>query len=343
MEAKPLRRLRQLAHHLTKKPLIKVCVTGAAGQIGYALLPMICRGLMLGADQRIWLNLLDIPQAQDALKGVVMELHDCAFPLLAGVSQGSDPVEMFRDCDLIVFLGGFPRKAGMERKDLISKNVSIFKQHGEALNTVGKPSVKCVVVANPANTNCLALSKFAPNIPKKNFTCLTRLDQNRAVWQIADRAKAPVYEVSNITIWGNHSATQYPDVNQGSVGGQYIRQYLNDDAWLNGDFISTVQKRGAAIIQARKLSSAMSAASATVDHVRDWYFGTPSGKWVSMGVVSDGSYGVPEGLVFSYPVTSKNFEWEIVKNVPLDKFSLEKICATAKELVEERSEAQIGN
>mmetsp|Transcript_8973 Transcript_8973/g.17337 ORF Transcript_8973/g.17337 Transcript_8973/m.17337 type:complete len:343 (+) Transcript_8973:1519-2547(+) len=336
------RRLELLEHQIIQKAPIKVCVTGAAGQIGYAILPLIARGFMLGFDQRVWLNLLDIPEAQQALSGVVMELQDCAFPLLAGITTGADPRVLFQDVDIIIFLGGFPRKAGMERKELLSKNLAIFKVQGEALNAVGKPDVKCLVVANPANTNCLALSSFAPRIPKKNFTCLTRLDMNRAQAQIAQRTNSAVYRIKNLTIWGNHSATQYPDVNQATVGGQYVRKFLEaDDAWLNTDFISTVQKRGAAIIQARKLSSAMSAASAAVDHVRDWYQGTRPGEWVSMGVYSDGRYGIPEGLIFSFPVTCRNFEWSIVSDLPIDKFSREKIEATTKELLEEKAEAEI--
>lgn len=315
-----------------------VAVTGAAGQIGYALLPMICRGLMLGTDQPLILNLLDIPQAQSALNGVVMELNDCAFPLVERIESGSDPLVMLRDVDVAIFLGGFPRKAGMERKELLSRNIQIFKTQGEALNQVGKSTTKCLVVANPANTNCLALAHFAPKIPRENFTCLTRLDMNRAVWQVAARAHTQVPSVRNITIWGNHSSTQYPDVNQGFIGGQSIRHFLQDDKWLNGEFISTVQKRGAAIIAARKLSSAMSAASAAVDHVHDWFFGTRNGSWVSMGVLGNGEYGVPKGIVFSYPVHCHNFKWEIVPNVPLDQFSRDKIAETTKELLEERKE-----
>jgi malate dehydrogenase len=319
-----------------------VCVTGAAGQIGYAILPLICRGYMLGFNQRVWLNLLDIPEAQQSLTGVQMELQDCAFPLLAGITIGSDPAKLFQNCDVIIFVGGFPRKAGMERKELLSKNLAIFKAQGQALNAVGKPDVKCLVVANPANTNCLALATFAPRIPKRNFTCLTRLDMNRAAGQLAQRTDSAVYGVKNITIWGNHSATQYPDVNQATVGGQYVRNFLaHDEAWLNGDFISTVQKRGAAVIQARKLSSAMSAASAAVDHVRDWCQGTRPGEWVSMGVISDGRYGVPPGLVFSFPVTCQDFTWNIVSDLPIDRFSREKIEATTKELLEEKAEAEL--
>lgn len=333
----PRRRLKNLEGHLKRKEPMVVVVTGAAGQIGYALLPMIGRGLALGTDQPIELRLLEIPEAQSSLQGVVMELHDCAFPLLTKISYGSDPLILFKDADLVIFLGGFPRKAGMERKELLSKNVQIFKIQGEALNKVGKQTTMSLVVANPANTNCLALATYASNIPKKNFTCLTRLDQNRAVAQIAEKAKSAVSHVSNVTIWGNHSSTQYPDVNQGFIGGQYIRQYLKNDEWLNGPFISTVQQRGAAIIKARKLSSAMSAANAAIDHVRDWYLGT-SDKWVSMGVFSDGSYGVPSGLVFSYPVTCAKWNWTIVKDLPLDSFSQEKMCLTARELLEEKNE-----
>ena len=338
MEGAPGRRLRTLSKHCAQKSPMTVAVTGAAGQIGYAFLPMVCRGLMLGTDQPLILNLLDIPQSQQALEGVIMELNDCAFPLVVKVNSGSDPLVLLKDVDVAVFLGGFPRKAGMERKELLSRNIQIFKAQGEALNLVGKLTTKCLVVANPANTNCLALAHYASRIPKENFSCLTRLDMNRALWQVASRCQTQVTAVRNVTIWGNHSLTQYPDVNQGFVGGQSIRHFLQDDAWLNGDFISTVQKRGAAIIAARKLSSAMSAASAAIDHVRDWCLGTRDGRWVSMGVVSNGEYGVPAGLVFSYPVYCHNFKWEIVPNVPLDQFSRAKLKTTIDELLEERKE-----
>ncbi|CAG9311747.1 unnamed protein product [Blepharisma stoltei] len=344
--ASPSKRFRTIEHHLRLKDPMVVCVTGAAGQIAYSLLPMLGRGLALGTDQLIDLRLLEIPQAQGALEGVVMELQDCAYPLFYKISYGSDPAVLFKDADLIIFLGGFPRKAGMERKELIGKNCQIFKTQGEALNLVGKPTTKCLVVANPANTNCLALSTFASRIPKENFTALTRLDQNRAVWQIAARAKMNVAHISRVIIWGNHSSTQYPDVNHGQIATKVdetitskpIREKIADNNWLNGKFIADVQQRGAAVIKARKLSSAMSAASAAIDHVRDWCLGT-NGRWVSMGVVSDGAYGVPPGLVFSYPVVCENWTWTIIRDLTLDQFSQEKICATARELVEERRDA----
>ena len=331
-----MHRVQIISNHLSK-PIFRVCVTGAAGQIAYAFLPLLCRGLVLGADQPIDLRLLDIPAAVQAMEGVVMELNDCAFPLLKSTTVTSDPKVAFKEADLIVFFGGFPRKEGMERKELISKNTNIFKVQGEALNEVGKPTTRCVVIANPANTNCLALSIYASKIPRQNFTCLTRLDQNRAYSQIAEKLRAPVESLKNIVIWGNHSSTQYPDVNQGLTANTPVRTAVNDNNWLNTEFITRVQQRGAAIIKARKQSSVFSAASATVDHIRDWCFGTKD-SWVSMGVVSDGSYDIPRDLVFSFPVTCKNWEWTIVQGLNLDKFSMEKICATTRELAEEKKD-----
>ncbi|OMJ76612.1 hypothetical protein SteCoe_23989 [Stentor coeruleus] len=318
---------------------VKVGVTGAAGQIGYSILPMICSGQMLGADTKIDLALLDIPQCEDALRGVAMEINDSAFPLLNSLKYGSDPREILRDLDIIIFLGGFPRKAGMERKELLQKNMNIFKEQGTALNEVGKPTTLCLVVANPANTNCLVLAHHAPNIPRKNFTAMTRLDHNRASFQIANRVGALTIDVKNVAIWGNHSSTQYPDVNHGTVRGGAIRPAVNDDEWLNGEFISCVQKRGAAIIAARKLSSAMSAAKAAVDHVRDWYLGTKDGEWVSMAVLSDGSYGIDTGLCYSFPCTCSNREWHIVQGLDINEFSRDKMNLTKQELTEERDEA----
>jgi malate dehydrogenase len=319
--------------------VVKVCVTGAAGQIGYSILPMIASGQMLGPHTRIALALLDIPQAEDSLRGVAMELQDCAYPLLDSITYGSDPREVFRDVDLAIFLGGFPRKAGMERKELLQRNMNIFKEQGQALNEVGKPTIKCLVVANPANTNALVLATNAPNIPKRNFTALTRLDHNRALAQIAAKASVPVDQVKNVAIWGNHSSTQYPDVNHGTISGTPIKQVISDHHYLHTDFISSVQKRGAAIIEARKLSSAMSAANAAVNHMRDWVTGTKPNEWVSMAVVSNGSYGIEEGLVYSFPCTSNNGEWSVVQGLHVDDFSREKMEITKRELIEERDEA----
>ena len=319
--------------------ITKVGVTGAAGQIGYSILPMIASGQLLGPDAKIDLALLDIPQCEDGLRGVAMEIQDAAYPLLNSIKFGSDPREIFRDLDIIIFLGGFPRKAGMERKELLQRNMNIFKEQGAVLNEVGKPTTLCLVVANPANTNCLVLAHNAPNIPRKNFSAMTRLDQNRGSFQIANRVGVLTSQVKNLTIWGNHSSTQYPDVNNGTVNGQPIRATVNDDAWLNTGFITTVQKRGAAIIEARKLSSALSAAKAAVDHVRDWVLGTKEGEWVSMGVISDGSYEIDEGLVYSFPVTTVNGQWTIVQGLNVDDFSREKLTITKQELIEERDEA----
>lgn len=318
---------------------VKVAVTGAAGQIGYSILPMIASGLMLGPNQTIDLSLLDIPQCEQALSGVAMEINDSAFPLLTSLKHGSDPREILRDQDIIIFLGGFPRKAGMERKELLERNMNIFKEQGAVLNEVGKPTTLCLVVANPANTNCYVLSHFAPNIPRKNFSAMTRLDHNRAAHQIAHKLNVLSGDVKNVAIWGNHSSTQYPDVNHGTVNGHSIRSAVNDDEWLNNGFINTVQKRGAAIIEARKLSSAMSAAKAAVDHVRNWVLGTSDGEWVSMAVLSDGSYGVDEGLCYSFPVRCSGREWHIVQGLEINEFSREKMEITKKELNEERAEA----
>jgi len=320
---------------------LRVCVTGAAGQIGYSFIPLLCNGAVFGTNTKIQLRLLDVPSAIKTLEGVVLELQDCAYPLVEEIKFGDNPREMFVGCDVVVFIGGFPRKQGMERKELLTINGGIFHDQGKALDEVAKKTVKCLVVANPANTNCLILQKHAPSIPKENFTCLTRLDQNRAVAQIALKTDAAVTDVKNVIIWGNHSATQYPDVNHAKVRNESVRNIINDDVYLNLDFISKVQKRGAEIIQVRGGSSVFSAANAIKDHLRDWYFGTKEGSFVSMGVVSDGSYGVPEGLVFSYPVTCEDFSYKIVQGLSLDPFSTEKIRITTQELVEERNEALV--
>ncbi|KAM7447262.1 malate dehydrogenase [Porites harrisoni] len=320
------------------KPL-RVCITGAAGQIAYSLLTSVCKGDVFGPTQPLVLTLLDIEPMMTALDGVVMELQDCAFPLLQEVIPTADPNVAFEDIDAAILVGAMPRKQGMERKDLLKANAKIFVVQGKALDEKAKKTVKVLVVGNPANTNCMITQRSAPSIPASNFSCLTRLDMNRAKSQIASKAGTSVEKVKNVIIWGNHSSTQYPDVNHGTVvlpdGESSIRAALKDDNWLNGDFIKTVQKRGAAIIATRKLSSAMSAAKAICDHMRDWWFGT-EGEFVSMGVVSDGSYGIPEGIVYSYPVTIKDQKWEIVQGLTIDDFSREKMDATAKELLEEK-------
>ncbi|KAF5446184.1 hypothetical protein F2P56_031830 [Juglans regia] len=325
----------------TEKDPVRVLVTGAAGQIGYAIVPMIARGVMLGLDQPVILHLLDIEPAAEALNGVKMELIDAAFPLLKGVVATTDVVEACKDVNIAIMVGGFPRKEGMERKDVMSKNVSIYKAQAAALEQHAAADCKVLVVANPANTNALVLKEFAPSIPEKNITCLTRLDHNRALGQILERLNAHVSDVKNVIIWGNHSSTQYPDVNHATVttssGGKLVRELVADDNWLNTDFIATVQQRGAAIIKARKLSSALSAASAACDHIRDWVLGTPKGTWVSMGVYSDGSYGIQPGLIYSFPVTCEKGQWSIVQGLKIDEFSRKKMDATANELIEEKS------
>ncbi|KAI3840772.1 hypothetical protein MKX03_006508 [Papaver bracteatum] len=327
---------------MAKDP-VRVLVTGAAGQIGYALVPMIARGVMLGANQPVILHMLDIPPAAEALNGVKMELVDAAFPLLKGVVATTDVLEACKGVNIAVMVGGFPRKEGMERKDVMSKNVSIYKSQASALEAHAAANCKVLVVANPANTNALILKEFAPSIPEKNITCLTRLDHNRALGQVSERLSVQVSDVKNVIIWGNHSSTQYPDVTHATVktsaGEKAVRELVADDAWLNGEFISTVQQRGAAIIKARKFSSALSAASSACDHIRDWVVGTPEGTWVSMGVYSDGSYDVPAGLIYSFPVICKNGEWSIVQGLSIDDFSRNKLNKTAEELSEEKAVA----
>jgi len=323
---------------------VKVCVTGAAGQIAYSLLYSIAKGDVFGQDQPLILVLLDITPMMGVLQGVVMELMDCALPLLKEVICQDQPEEAFKDIDACFMVGAMPRREGMERKDLLKANVKIFKAQGTALDKFAKKTVKVVVVGNPANTNGLQCKRFAPSIPEQNFSCLTRLDQNRAMSQIAAKLGVANNAVSNVTIWGNHSSTQFPDVRHAKVdvGGKVVSVYdaVKDDSWLKNDFIKTVQSRGAAVIAARKMSSAMSAAKATADHMRDWWFGTQGDKWVSMGVISDGSYGIEAGLMYSFPVTIKNKEWTIVKGLDIDDFAREKMDATAKELCEERAEAE---
>ncbi|XP_028077697.1 malate dehydrogenase 2, cytoplasmic-like isoform X1 [Camellia sinensis] len=325
---------------MAKEP-VRVLVTGAAGQIGYALVPMIARGVMLGPDQPVILHMLDIPPAAEALNGVKMELVDAAFPLLKGVVATTDVVEACTGVSIAVMVGGFPRKEGMERKDVMSKNVAIYKSQASALGSYAAANCKVLVVANPANTNALILKEFAPSISEKNITCLTRLDHNRALGQVSERLNVPVSDVKNVIIWGNHSSTQYPDVNHATVktpaGEKPVRELVANDEWLHGEFITTVQQRGAAIIKARKLSSALSAASSACDHIRDWVLGTPEGTWVSMGVYSDGSYNVPAGLIYSFPVTCCNGVWTIVQGLPIDDLSRKKLDLTAEELTEEKA------
>lgn len=322
-----------------KAPLI-VCVTGAAGQIGYSIAPLIGSGEFFGHDQLIELRFLDIAPMMPVLQGLVMEMQDCAYTAITKVKCGADPKEMFKDMDIGIFLGGFPRKEGMERKDLIAKNCSIFKEQGIALNEVGKATTKCLVVANPANTNCLILSSFAPKIPKKNFTCLTRLDHNRTIAQLAEKANAPVNTIKNVTIWGNHSSTQFPDTVNATINGKPVAEVITDAAFLTGTMMTTVQKRGAAIIAARKASSALSAAKAIRDHMRSWMFGTPEGEWVSMGVIAENTkYEIDHDLCFSLPVKCKGFEYEIVEGLAWNAFAKEKIALTMKELQDERKDA----
>jgi malate dehydrogenase len=321
-----------------KKPM-RVAVTGAAGQIGYSLLFRIASGEMLGKDQPVILQLLEIPdeKAQKALKGVMMELDDCAFPLLAGTVAASDPMVAFKDADVALLVGARPRGPGMERKDLLEANGKIFGPQGKALDAVASRDVKVLVVGNPANTNALIAMKNAPGLPAKNFTAMMRLDHNRALTQVAQKTGKPVTSVKKMTIWGNHSATQYPDVFNAEVDGKNAAQTINDQAWIESTFIPTVQKRGAAIIEARGLSSAASAASAAIDHIRNWVLGTPAGDWVSMGIPADGSYGIGEGVIFGYPVTCQNGEYKIVQGLSVSEFSKTRIAATHKELLEERS------
>ncbi|XP_034099678.1 malate dehydrogenase, cytoplasmic [Drosophila sulfurigaster albostrigata] len=322
---------------------IRIVVTGAAGQIAYSLLYMIARGEVFGKDQPLILHLLDIPPMVGVLEGVVMELADCALPLLREVVPTTDPLVGFKDVSAAFLVGAMPRKEGMERKDLLSANVKIFKVQGEALDKVAKKDVKVLVVGNPANTNALVCANYAPSIPRENFSAMTRLDQNRAASQIANKLGVSINEVNNIIIWGNHSSTQYPDAAQGKVlvKGEWksIAEAVNNDAYLQGQFIETVQKRGAAVIGARKMSSAMSAAKAACDHMHDWWNGTAPGKFVSMGVFSDGSYGSPKDVVFSFPVEIKNKQWKIVEGLAISEFGKSKLNITSKELEEEKNEA----
>ena len=317
------------------KPVKRVAVTGAAGQIGYSLLFRIANGDMLGKDQPVILQLLDITAALPAVRGVVMELEDCAFPLLAGVVVTDDPKVAFKDADYALLVGARPRSKGMERKDLLEANGAIFTVQGRALDEAASRDVRVLVVGNPANTNAYIAMKSAPGLPKKNFTAMLRLDHNRALSQIAARTGKPVDQIEKLAVWGNHSPTMYPDYRFATIGGQPVKAMINDEAWNRDTFIPTVGKRGAAIIEARGLSSAASAANAAIDHMRDWALGT-NGKWVTMGIPSDGSYGIPEDIMYGFPVTCANGEYTMVKGLEVDEFSRARMDHTLKELFEER-------
>jgi malate dehydrogenase len=315
---------------------VRVAVTGAAGQIGYSLLFRIASGAMLGPEQPIVLQLLEITPALPALEGVAMELDDCAFPLLDGVVRTDDPDTAFGDADYALLVGAMPRKAGMERADLLSANGGIFRPQGKALSDSAQRDVKVLVVGNPANTNALIAQQNAPGLEPRQFTAMTRLDHNRAVSQLAQRTRVPVSSIRRMTIWGNHSTTQYPDLFHCEVDGKNAYELVGDHEWVDGAFIPTVAKRGAAIIEARGASSAASAANAAMDHIRDWVLGTAEGDWVSMSVPSDGSYGVPEGLISSFPCVCTGGEYEIVTGLDIDDYSRVKIDASAAELADER-------
>src|SRR5690625_4380105 len=326
--------------HLPKESIVtnpvNVTVTGAAGQIGYALLFRIASGQLLGPDTPVKLRLLEIPQAVKAAEGTAMELNDCAFPLLADIDIFDNPREGFDGANVGLLVGARPRGAGMERADLLEANGGIFKPQGEAINAGAAQDVRVLVVGNPANTNALIAQAHAPDVPAERFTAMTRLDHNRAVSQLATRTGAPVDEIKNLTIWGNHSATQYPDIFHATISGRPALEVIDDEQWLAEEFIPTVAKRGAAIIDARGASSAASAANAAIDHVYDWVNGTPGEEWTSVALPSDGSYGVPEGLISSFPVRSREGRWEIVQGLDINEFSRTRIDASVAELTEER-------
>ncbi|MCI7456266.1 malate dehydrogenase [Actinomyces urogenitalis] len=319
---------------------VNVTVTGAAGNIGYALLFRIASGALLGPDQRVNLRLLEIPQAVKAAEGTAMELFDSAFPTLGSVDIFDDPKKAFEGANIAFLVGSMPRKAGMERSDLLSANGGIFGPQGEAINAGAAEDIKVLVVGNPANTNALIAASHAPDVPASRFTAMTRLDHNRALAQLAAKTGAHVSDLDKVTIWGNHSSTQYPDLTHATVKGQPVTDLLADRAWVEEDFIPTVAKRGAAIIAARGASSAASAASAAIDHVRDWCLGVKDYSWTSASVMSDGSYGVPEGIISSFPAVSENGEWKIVQGLEIDDFSRAKIDASAAELLEEKHAVQ---
>ncbi|HEY7469755.1 MAG TPA: malate dehydrogenase [Acidimicrobiia bacterium] len=320
---------------MDKQP-VRVAVTGAAGQIGYSLLFRIAAGEMLGTDQPVILNMLEITPALPALEGVTMEIDDCAFPLVSGMTMTDDAESAFSGAEVALLVGAMPRKADMERSDLLEANGAIFTAHGRALAAAASPEVKVLVVGNPANTNALIAMNNAGGLDPAGFTAMTRLDHNRAVTQLAARVGRPVTSVKRMTVWGNHSTTQYPDLFHCEVDGEPAYQLVNDHEWVEQVFIPTVAKRGTAIIQARGASSAASAANAAIAHVRDWWHGTPEGDWVSVGRRSDGSYGVPEGLMSSFPCIARGGRWEIVKGLEIDEYSRSKIDASVAELIEER-------
>ena len=321
---------------------VRVAVTGAAGQIGYAILFRIASGQLLGPDTPVYLSLLEIPDALKAVEGTAMELDDCAFPLLAGIEITDDPNRGFDRANIAILVGARPRSKGMERSDLLEANGGIFKPQGKALNDHAASDIKVLVVGNPANTNCLIAQQNAPDIPAERFTSMMRLDHNRAIAQLANKvsevgeAPAGVDDVTNMTVWGNHSPTQYPDVFHAKVKGRNAAEVVDDRAWIENDFIPNVAKRGTAVIEARGASSAASAANAAIDHVRDWVLGTPDGDWVSMGIPSDGSYGVDEGLICGFPVTCSGGSYQVVQGLDLDDFSRSKLEATVNELKDER-------
>ncbi|GAB1270136.1 malate dehydrogenase [Aurantivibrio infirmus] len=317
------------------KAPVRVAVTGAAGQISYSLLFRIAAGDMLGKDQPVILQMLEITPALGALKGVAMELDDCAFPLLAGIVCTDDPNVAFKDADFALLVGARPRGPGMERKDLLAANAAIFSVQGKAINDNASRDIKVLVVGNPANTNALITQRNAPDIDPRQFTAMTRLDHNRALTQLAQKTSTSINDITKLTIWGNHSSTQYPDIHQTNVDGKPAMG-LVDQTWYENDFIPTVQQRGAAIIDARGASSAASAANAAIFHVRDWALGSPANDWVSMGIYSDGSYGITEGLIYSFPCTCKDGKWEIVQGLEINDFSRKKMEATEQELKEER-------
>ena len=322
---------------MAKAPM-RVAVTGAAGQIGYSLLFRIANGDLLGKDQPVILQLLEIPdeKAQKALGGVMMELEDCAFPLLAGMSAHSDPMTAFKDIDVALLVGARPRGPGMERKDLLSANAQIFTAQGKALNAVAKKTVKVLVVGNPANTNAYIAMKSAPDIPAKNFTAMLRLDHNRALSQLANKLNKPVADIEKLVVWGNHSPTMYPDYRFATIDGKSVKDSINDAAWNKDVFIPTVGKRGAAIIDARGLSSAASAANAAIDHIHDWVLGT-NGKWVTMGIPSKGEYGIPAEVIYGFPVVCENGEYKMIEGLEIDEFSRERMTHTLNELLEEQA------
>lgn len=319
-----------------KKP-VRIAVTGATGQIGYALLFRIASGDMLGTDTPVILQLLDLPQSQTAAQGVMMELQDCAFPLLVDMFATHDPEVAFKDADIAILVGARPRSKGMERSDLLQANAEIFATQGAALNKVASRNVKVVVVGNPANTNAYIAMKSAPDLPAKNFTALMRLDHNRALSQLAEKTGKPVSKISKLCVWGNHSPTMYADYRFATIDNENIAEMINDQSWYENEFLPKVGKRGSAIIEARGLSSAASAANAIIDQIHDWVIGT-DGEWVTMGVPSDGSYGIPEELVFGFPMTCENGEYTIVKDLPIDEFSQQRINQTLAELEEEKAE-----